>query len=144
MYALTAHDRVKNAQNDFQQRDADGRLKLTVRFQMKRSQERAERMTWEAKTERERAAVLERQVNDLQQENRALTFQIEEVCGLQDITDARLRVRPSHTPAPPPPPPPHTHTHTHTHTHGLDPPLHSLKIPALRHANASIPLTWQQ
>ena len=74
--------------NGFQQRDADGRLKLAVRFQMNRSQERAEGMAWEAKTERERAAVLERQVNDLQRENRALTFQKQEAIGLQDITDA--------------------------------------------------------
>ncbi|KAK9826544.1 hypothetical protein WJX74_001641 [Apatococcus lobatus] len=59
--------------------------------QVKRTQERVERMAWEAKAERERAAVLERQVNDLQQENRALTFQKEEAVGLQDITDARLR-----------------------------------------------------
>lgn len=60
--------------------------------QVKRSQERAERMAWDSKAEREKAAVLERQVNDLQQETRMLTFQKDEAIGLQDVTDARLRV----------------------------------------------------
>lgn len=52
-------------------------------------------MAWEAQAEREKAAVLERQVNDLQQETRVLTFQKEEALGLHDVTDARLRVCPT-------------------------------------------------
>ncbi len=47
---------------------------------------------WEGKAANDRITALESQVGELQRENKAVNFQREEAVGLQDVTDARLRV----------------------------------------------------